>query len=353
MAKSVESSSEHSFMRVLSSHLKALPFKTTLRGYHILVKTDKLHERVRFIFLSQLQEDYEVFVVGLKTYEYLKDCAIVANRRLVYLQYIDTTGFFKPREQQSQLTRCLIKAYLEYIIELRYFHRIHITARSQPEYLFKWSERNSLKSALSDIDLIRWWARTLSEFQSISSGHWVLPCFDVNLSPLYRQLMMQFSACSKWKEGYPYIMTNTASEQIPRFPDDPLSRHLEENDSGTMTTEEFSKTLSLRDEFFNRCTALFFLNLETSSLNLSAADEKHEKTIDPSYIETFQQPFDTMNHASLATQHKVTEFQKMECECIVIDIDNPSSTTKRSTDHELISSFKISNLQNRIKRKPL
>jgi hypothetical protein len=87
--------------------------------------------------------------------------SVVANRSLVYLQYVDTTGCFVPRESQKSVTQALVLGYLGFC-EAAGFLRCHIFAKANPHYLFRDSERNPDKKSLSDSQLINWWARTLS-----------------------------------------------------------------------------------------------------------------------------------------------------------------------------------------------
>ena len=349
MANESTPGSSSPLLKVLETRLKSLPCTCIIRGYHLLVSSEDSYHRIRFIFLSQLQDDdREIFVVGLKSHEYLEDHELLPNRRLVHLQYIDTTGFFRPRPLQSLLTRCLIGAYIEYLASLQYFHRIYIVARSQPEYLFRLSERNPLKKALSDSALIEWWARTLTVCENISTGFWILPCIDPSLSPLHRRLTMRFDMCSAWKEGYPYSNSNSAIASLPKLEDDPITSHLTENTDKKMTIRELFETLSLRDEFANRYTALFFLNLNHDIINRRESNESCLFLENPLEIETFQTSFHSLTHAALATQTKILELHRRGCDFLTTKIDHVplSKNEKGSTDFP-----PISNIQNLVKKK--
>lgn len=73
----------------------------------------------------------------------------VANRGLVYLQYVDTTGLFQPRSAQKSVTRAVVQAYIGACKEAG-FLRCHIFAKSNPSYLFPGSEKLPTKKSLND-----------------------------------------------------------------------------------------------------------------------------------------------------------------------------------------------------------
>lgn len=88
-------------------------------------------------------------VIGLTAVEYPKDYGFEPNRGLVYLQYVDTTGLFKPREAQKSVTRALVNAYIMACKDVG-FRRCHIFAKANPSYMFPGSEGIPAKGRLDD-----------------------------------------------------------------------------------------------------------------------------------------------------------------------------------------------------------
>jgi len=71
------------------------------------------------------------------------------NSGCVYIQYVDSTGYFTPREEQKYLTKAVVVGYLNFCGQ-EGFKRCHIFANANPSYLFPSSEENTLKKYLDD-----------------------------------------------------------------------------------------------------------------------------------------------------------------------------------------------------------
>jgi len=95
--------------------------------------------------------------------------SVEANRGLVYLQYVDTTGCFVPRGQQREVTQALVLGYLGFC-EAAGFVRCHIFARQNPHYLFAGSEKNLEKKGLSARQVRRILAQLKKKKKKNSNG---------------------------------------------------------------------------------------------------------------------------------------------------------------------------------------
>ncbi|KAK6354596.1 hypothetical protein TWF696_003738 [Orbilia brochopaga] len=170
------------------------------------------------------------------------------TRTTIFVSKADSTGFFPksstpqaaapPRGAASPI-RAVTTAFLQYLIDTtrRPGTTTHLTlfARAQDQYLFPNSVRNKGKHVLSDIQLIRWWAKVLDPILnapvSVSDG-------DANQSPpsgyilvpgLDRVDLRHVFPSQRWVHGHPYDDPTLPVRQcIPHFEDDPKSRFMDE-----------------------------------------------------------------------------------------------------------------------------
>ncbi|GMI08523.1 hypothetical protein TrLO_g15972 [Triparma laevis f. longispina] len=80
--------------------------------------------RTKCVLLFQTVDGSDVLVFGMYLYEYGHDCP-PPNRRRVYISYLDSVQFFKPRQYRTAVFQSIIVEYLRFVKE-RGFHTAHI-----------------------------------------------------------------------------------------------------------------------------------------------------------------------------------------------------------------------------------
>jgi len=220
-------------------------------------------------------------VMGITAWEY---CWIsqpnVPSR--AYIQYVDTTGFYRPRRRQGAMTRQVISVYLRYCREILKVTSVHLFASTKPSLLFGGSECMARKKVLDGGTLVNWWLalvhsalasanevpyfvakRHFGGFVYCAAADWmpnVVQILKNNVGILNRR-----GDGATWAYGFPYDNRDDACG-IPLFEDDPKWRHYEaacaytddeqksakrqRRESTTVqTVEEFFHSLSCRSEF--------------------------------------------------------------------------------------------------------
>ncbi|KAG0438231.1 Histone acetyltransferase [Dictyocoela muelleri] len=87
-------------------------------------------------------------------------CIIQIKNNCLYIEALDTTGYFKPRNLQSYFTKRFIKSILkEFDPKI-----ISVFSKPKKEFIFNLSHKNPLKRILKPRDLFNYW---LSLFESI------------------------------------------------------------------------------------------------------------------------------------------------------------------------------------------
>ncbi|KAF3933008.1 hypothetical protein ABW20_dc0105236 [Dactylellina cionopaga] len=148
----------------------------------------------------------------------------------------------------------------------------HLTlfARAQDQYLFPNSVRNKSKHVLSDIQLIRWWARVLDPllYTTIIPQHSTetndddekenekkedLPKAYILVPGLDATDLRNVIPSKSWTHGHPYSHpSKPVRECIPHFEDDPKSRFMDELEDGgwrgVRTMKEFWELMAFRQE---------------------------------------------------------------------------------------------------------
>lgn len=167
---------------------------------------------------------------------------------LLYVSKVDTTGC---HDRSSSLISDLTYSCLEFLVSSQEGPvRLSLFAKSQPQYIFPYSSQNPGKHILDDRALIRWWIRTVNKLKdnlsTAGSCFFLIPGFE---EP---ELKHYLPINSNWKVGHPYSSSALAKDQIPRFPDDPKSRFLDQMESekelDTTTVESFWEQMAYRQE---------------------------------------------------------------------------------------------------------
>lgn len=178
-----------------------------------------------------------------------------ASSTTIFVSKADSTGYLHllklPKGAPSPI-RDISNTFLRHLVRTRRRDKIQtvvaLFARAQDQYLFPGSIKNSGKHVLDDRGLVRWWCRVLSplledqgqkdgsEWKSIQA-YLTIPGLDAYESRSF--IPAQRNKDSKglpWTVGHPLRQLSTHGPDVPprclvpRFPDDPKSRFLDELD---------------------------------------------------------------------------------------------------------------------------
>jgi len=207
-----------------------------------------------------------------------------------FVSKADSTGYLHllklPKGTSSPL-KTVSSTFVEYLVQNR--QRIGIRsivslfARAQDQYLFPGSIENKGKHVLDDRGLVRWWCRVLDPVivkcaKSIEGkkslyknwenikGYLVVPGSDSAMSYLPLEARTGPMRDWRWKIGHPLEEISRYPDGvpprclIPRFPDDPKARYLDDLDSelksksadgqwrSVKTVEQFWDAMTFRQE---------------------------------------------------------------------------------------------------------
>ncbi|KAK5694883.1 hypothetical protein LTR97_009474 [Elasticomyces elasticus] len=169
----------------------------------------------------------------------------------LFVSKADTTGYI-PNHPPSR-TKAVCSAFIKWLVEQeqqRHPHRkvvVSLFARAQSQYLFPGSAEHKNKHVLDDRQLIRWWARVLDPLLDIAidqevkaeiNGYVTIPGYDNQELRSYLP-RTQHSHGRQWKTGHPLAeLAETRGVSaaapprslLPRFPDDPKARFMQDLD---------------------------------------------------------------------------------------------------------------------------
>ena len=166
-------------------------------------------------------------IMGMSVFEY---CEWQNPSQVVrsYIQYIDTTGLFEPREDQSFLTKSVVSSYISYMQHVAKAQFIHLFATAKPNYLFAGSEFIASKKELSTEKLVSWWLKVIafsvdnpSQIYTFAPGEWEDE-EDVQ-TRVFGSLPAKEGVEYVW--GLPFNDTEPINMAIPLFEDDPKWKH--------------------------------------------------------------------------------------------------------------------------------
>jgi len=189
----------------------------------------------------------------------------------LFVSKADTTGYI-PSHPPSR-TKTICKTFLIWLTtQERQTHPsrkvvVSLFARSQSQYLFPGSIEHSTKHVLDDRQLIKWWAKVLDPLLDLSKdveeqaapevpadiqGYLTVPGYDRH--ELRAQLPRTTHGHGRtWSPGNPLrelAKTRGAPEDaparclLPRFPDDPKARFIQELDDEVGLSEDASTMVS-------------------------------------------------------------------------------------------------------------
>lgn len=178
---------------------------------------------------------------------------------IIFISKADSTGYLHLLDTQPG-TPSIIKTICTSFISQLVKKRLHgprvllsLLARSQNQYLFPGSAENPSKHVLDDRKLIKWWCRTLDpvlrDYESAaaisstnrssttsSDAYIIVPGCDRLDARTFFPPKSKLEATSRWSNAYPRDLVVPDSSAplrclIPRFPDDPKARFLDDLDS--------------------------------------------------------------------------------------------------------------------------
>ncbi|PVU97149.1 hypothetical protein BB561_000738 [Smittium simulii] len=229
---------------------------------------------------------------------------------IIYIEKIDSVGLDSKLISENKpivgYARALVVGYLDYIYNHKYNNLdteifIYTYSKSQPEYLFAESKANPTKKILENQLLNNWWQHTLELSMKYalnhlyasdkinSNNHLVLfsdnckaSVFIPNVescmikwainnikTPVEPKTSEKFDKIKKfWKFEIPFASNKIASETLPCFPDDPISRLLGKEENKTATVNEIFELLAFTEECgIGRQTAFFYIFAKTCKNN--------------------------------------------------------------------------------------
>lgn len=226
-----------------------------VRVYSTLQPLDGSKQQ-RLLLVTQTVGEIETAVVALVAAE---------SKEHAYIQYVDTTGLYRPRRRQSALTKAVVQYYVEHAKALG-ISAISMYASAKPSFVFEGSEAIDEKRPLPPIKLINWWIACLS---SLDSNHRCYAYSPFEERSGSKRLARRLPA--GWKYGYPHP-PDAHFSVIPVFArqDDPKWQHhscmlASGQDAARMTVSEFWQTMQLRDEFRQEPSAFFTIQLAHST----------------------------------------------------------------------------------------
>ena len=256
------------------------PFLRQFRGTSLSRHT--LQKSLFLVFNSGLA------CFGCEINEYLSFADNQKNPALftVYVSKLDSTGLLEPRRFQRPAIReflhLLFKRYQAFADSLGIPLRLHVYARSSPEYLFPESHRLPSKHILSGRKLVYWWKQSLENMttdvkQSDIDLYWTIPGLELNELPMEHRTL----SARNWKYSYPSTKS-AALDVVPMFHDDTKSSYLSRTivEDKSITVDKFINDMLSRTADFQNSQAALFVIEYTPAVNEAdkISDNEHELT---------------------------------------------------------------------------
>jgi hypothetical protein len=360
------------------------------------MKYSPKHFRTEFMARKHLILIYQgpVIVLGMTAFEYAHVPMVNSEFFSLrwsrsYIQYIDSTGLYEARQNQSHLTKSLVRAYLLYCARELKMESFHLLATAKPALLFAGSEFIEQKRALPSIKLVNWWLGVVEQVctNDLDDAQvFVYAPFEEASGST--KLCKRITKLPRWKYGVPYDSKAPCIEHVPFFEDDPKWRHFEasildddrfqrplrkkpkilDSEDGDekkpalslckMTVKAFFSSLQVRPEFRDEIAAFIVIRFASSLFDAPAQGE--EATIrKKSDLATFgckllsTLTFESAAEAKKSSQ-KITSWMKLMAipgQAIKsIELDTAKSDDASSVDQENIP-IQVNSLQSLIKRK--
>ncbi|RKF58205.1 putative h3 k56 histone acetylation protein kat11 [Golovinomyces cichoracearum] len=214
------------------------------------------------------QERKEILVYAVEVLIYF-----TSHNTTFFISKADSTGYLdklKLAKQKPSPIRTITTTFLQFLIDTH--QKVHVKstislfARAQDQYLFPGSVEYPGKHVLNDRGLIRWWCRVLNPILESSQadknsfwesvrGYIIIPGLDNRESLSYTPSRNK----NLWTVGHPLLEISgnkgiaSPRNLIPRFPDDPKARFLDELDEEIVKNENSNgqwKNVKTLDHFW-------------------------------------------------------------------------------------------------------
>ncbi|GAB7340405.1 hypothetical protein MBLNU457_6842t1 [Dothideomycetes sp. NU457] len=223
-------------------------------------KPERTYCESNFLTVSIVKEqDTPTIVFGI-------EILVFTTRRLttIFVSKADSTGCLAslglPQTTQSSPVRVITSTFISWLVETR--QRPHarlvvsLFARAQDQYLFPGSVSNKGKHVLDDRQLLKWWCKTLDPVlrrrehreraridkedaaeETKAEAHVIVPGFDKHETTAFFPSSWRADPpeARKWRYGHPLrdiapVPMAPPRCLVPRFPDDPKARFVDELD---------------------------------------------------------------------------------------------------------------------------
>ncbi|RMZ07187.1 hypothetical protein D0862_04354 [Hortaea werneckii] len=242
------------------------PEKTRLASHFLTVGIDCASVAGPVDQLPEYCQNQQEGVLGLGV-----EILVYTTKHLttLFVSKADTTGYI-PAHPPSK-TKAVCKTFLQWLVaqeQTRHPRRrivVSLFARAQDQYLFPGSIEHKAKHVLDDRQLIRWWARILDPLLDLPNsddydtsheaditGHLTIPGYDQHELRSYLP-KTKHPHGRAWTPRHPLIelaeargVPPTAPPRclLPRFPDDPKARFMQELDDEIGLAENQPTTAS-------------------------------------------------------------------------------------------------------------
>ncbi|KJX92325.1 DNA damage response protein Rtt109 [Zymoseptoria brevis] len=211
---------------------------------------------------------HETTTGGNHVISFAIEVLLFTTRRLttLFVSKVDSTSYI-PRQRPSPI-QTTVTTFLRWLADNERTQRptrkivISLFARAQAQYLFPGSSDNKSKHVLDDRQLIKWWARVLDPIIPSSPSPSTSPSYQGYIAvPGYAtsELKRSFMPASStkdppnWLPGHP--LTSLAATRhippdapprclLPRFPDDPKARFIQDLDDEVGISQDSQSTSS-------------------------------------------------------------------------------------------------------------
>jgi hypothetical protein len=270
-------------------------------------KNEYLYAKRLVLVFQKRPKNGSVLVIGMSVHEYCRKADTVPSRS--YIQYIDTTGLYEPRQHQSRLTRSLVTAYIHYCQQVQKCYSIHLMACAKPSFLFAGSEFNTSKGKLSTAKLVKWWFAVIEEavvergeqYNMVATVKVWSPGEDLiedgRTADRIERRQAKSSGNVTWKYGPLFDHNSKITDVVGLFEDDPKLKHFTsfyedlKNDSTKMdkvACKNFIETLALRPEFRSQCHATIFqIDIERNDDSVAVGTKRSTDNTKPTQLAAF------------------------------------------------------------------
>lgn len=205
-----------------------------------------------FLTISVRPEAEEVIAFAMEVFIYS-----TTSTTMFFVSKADSTGYLHLAKCPKGISpvKEVSAAFLKFLLDKKQrpgvTSIISLFARAQDQYLFPGSVENAGKHVLDDRGLVKWWCRVLDSIvkDTKSQAHLLVPGLDK-----YETMGLLPADKTKWSVGNPLreLFGDVPPRcVIPRFPDDPKARFVDElDDEIEGTTDGVWKSVKTLEQFW-------------------------------------------------------------------------------------------------------